>query len=233
MQFQIAAGAECVKQECGKPLEVGGAGGGMFLRFHGGLWIAREFVEAHGYSLAEVHRTMLFARGNAQEPMAVAEVFVRKTTLLRTKKQSNTAAGELLAKKTGSLIQAPDRVLQLTLANGSSSDNECAIDDRFRDGFEFRSLRKQRHCPDSGTRLAKSQLIRVHYAEMEEPEVAHGASRCANVEGIPWSDKNDTQTVGMGVGKHGDEFTAGKKQRDTAGRQSLAWAARGNIDCGG
>src|SRR2546429_9739606 len=68
---------------------------------------------------------------------------------------------------------------------------------------------------------------------MEEPEVAHGASRCANVEGIPWSDKNDTQTVGIGVGKHGDEFTAGKKQRDTAGRQSLAWAARGNIDCGG
>jgi len=68
---------------------------------------------------------------------------------------------------------------------------------------------------------------------MEEPEVAHGASRCANVEGIPWSDKNDTQTVGIGVGKHGDEFTAGKKRPDTAGRQSLAWAARGNIDCGG
>src|SRR5256886_14738479 len=68
---------------------------------------------------------------------------------------------------------------------------------------------------------------------MEELEVSHGASRCANVEGIPRSDKNDTQTVGIGVGKHGDEFTAGKKQRDTAGRQSLAWAARGNIDCGG
>src|SRR5437764_121961 len=137
MQFQIAAGAECVKQECGKPLEVGGAGGGMLLRFHGGLWIAREFVEAHGYSLAEVHRTMLFARGNAQEPMAVAEILVRKTTLLGTKKQSNTAAGELLAKKTGSLIQAADGVLQLTLAHRSGSDDECAILDGFGEALEL------------------------------------------------------------------------------------------------
>src|SRR5438046_2739280 len=139
---------------------------------------------------------MLFARGNPQEPMAVAEVFVRKTTLLRTKKQSNTAAGELLAKKTGSLIQAADGVLQLTLSNGSSSDNECAIDDRFRDGFEFRSLRKQRRCTNSGTRLAKSQLIRVDNAKMEEAAIVHGASRCAEVERIARSDKNDTRADG-------------------------------------
>jgi len=222
MQFQIAAGAECVKQECGKPLEVCGDGGGMLLRFHRGLWIAREFVEAHGYSLAEVHRTMLFARGNAQEPMAVAEVFVRKTTLLRTKKQSNTAAGELLAKKTGSLIQAADGVLQLTLSNGSSSDNECAIDDRFRDGFEFRSLRKQRRCTDGGTRLAKSQLIRVDNAKMEEAEIAHGASGCADVERIARSHKNDTQAVGISVGEHGDEFTAGRKHESARRRAACA-----------
>ena len=152
----------------------------------------------------------------------MAEVFVRKTTHLTTKKQSNTAAGELLAKKAGSLIQAADGVLQLTLSNGSSSDNECAIDDRFRDGFEFRSLRKQRRCTNSGTRLAKSQLIRVDNAKMEEAEIAHGASRCADVERIARSDKNDTQAVGVSVGNHGDKFTAGKKRRDSAGGRPLA-----------
>ena len=194
----------------------------MLLRFHGGLWIAREFVEAHGYSLAEVHRTMLFARGNPQEPMAVAEVFVRKTTLLRTKKQSNTAAGKLLAKKTGCLIETAGRVLQLTLSNGGGSDNECAIGDGFRDGFEFCGLREKRLGADSGTRFAKSQLIRIDNAKVEEAEIAHGASGCADVERIARSHKNDTQAVGISVGEHGDEFTAGRKHESARRRAACA-----------
>jgi hypothetical protein len=54
----------------------------MFLWLRDGLDIAREFVEADGYGLAEIHGAMLFAGGYAQEPMAVAEVFIRKAALL-------------------------------------------------------------------------------------------------------------------------------------------------------
>jgi hypothetical protein len=81
-RFQVAAGAEGVEQERGEALEIGGAGGGMFVGFRDGSGIACEFVEADGYGLAKVHGPMLFARRDAQEPMAVAEVFIRKTTLL-------------------------------------------------------------------------------------------------------------------------------------------------------
>jgi len=79
---QIAAGAEGVKQERGEALEIGGGGDDKFVPFRDGSGIACEFVEAHGYGLAEVHGAMLFAGGDAQEPVAVAEVFIRKTTLL-------------------------------------------------------------------------------------------------------------------------------------------------------
>ena len=81
-RFQVATGAEGVEQECGKALEIGRGGGGMFLRFRHGLGSACEFVEANRDGLAKVHGAMLFAGGDAQQPIAVAEVFIRKTALL-------------------------------------------------------------------------------------------------------------------------------------------------------
>ena len=79
--FQVAAGAESVEQKSSEALEIGGGGGDMFFGFCYGLRIAREFIEADGDSLAEIHGAMLFAGGNAQEPVAVAEVFIGKAAL--------------------------------------------------------------------------------------------------------------------------------------------------------
>jgi len=95
--FQIATGTEGVEQERSETLEIGGCSGNMLLRFYGGSWIARELVEADSYSLTEIHGAMLFPGGNAQEPVAVAEVFIRKATLLRAEKEGDAAAREMLA----------------------------------------------------------------------------------------------------------------------------------------
>jgi len=108
------------------------------------LGTAREFIEADGYGLAEVHGAMFFAGGDAQEPMAVAEVFIRKTALLRTEKKGDAAAGQMLAEEKGGLNEAVDRVLQLTLADGGGSDDECAILDGFGEGLEHFGLGEQR-----------------------------------------------------------------------------------------
>ncbi len=54
-RFQVAAGAESIEQERGETLKIGRSGGNVFLMLRGGLRIAREFVEADGYGLAEVH----------------------------------------------------------------------------------------------------------------------------------------------------------------------------------
>jgi hypothetical protein len=63
--FQVTADAEGVEQERGEALKVRGRGEGVFLRFRRGMGIAGKFVEANCYGLAEVHRAVFFASGNA------------------------------------------------------------------------------------------------------------------------------------------------------------------------
>jgi len=163
----------------------------MFLRLRNSLGIAREFVEADGYGLAKVHRTMLFARGDAQEPMAMAEVFVRKTTLLGTEKKGDAASSEMLAEWTGGLTEATDRVLRLAAADGGGTDNEGAIRNGFGNGFEFFGAGEQRLCSDGGTCFAERQFVRVHHAKMGKTEVTHGAGSSADIERIARLDEDN------------------------------------------
>jgi len=87
----------------------------------------------------------------------------------------------------------------LTEADGGGSDDEGAIIDSFGEGLELFGTGEQRGGADGGTRLAKSQLIGVHHAKMEEAEIAHGAGGCADVEGIARADEDDAQAVEFGV----------------------------------
>lgn len=166
----------------------------------GGLWIARELVEADGYGLAEIHGAMLFVSGNAQEPMAMAEVFVGKAALLRSEKEGHTAADEMLANEPSGLIWAADGVVQLALADGGGSDNQCAVLNSFGHGPEFFGASEQRIGANGRTCLAKSQLVRVYDPKMEETKVAHSAGGGADVEWVSRCDKNKAQAVGIGVG---------------------------------
>src|SRR5260370_10648430 len=99
---------------------------------------------------------MLFARGDAQEPMAVAEIFVRETTLLRTEKKSDAARSEMLAQWTGGLIEPADRVLQLALADGRGPNNKSAIFNGFGHELELLRTGKQLRCAAGGARFAQS-----------------------------------------------------------------------------
>src|SRR5712672_1717686 len=74
--FQITAGTQGVEQEHGKALEVGSGSWCVFFRFPDGFRVTRKFIEANGDCLPKIHGSMLFARGDTDEPMAVAQVFV-------------------------------------------------------------------------------------------------------------------------------------------------------------
>ena len=78
--IEEAAGAEGLGEDGGEAFNFGGSGGRGFFEsateFGGGFGVADQFVEADGDGLAEVHRAMLGAGGDAQEPVAVAEIFV-------------------------------------------------------------------------------------------------------------------------------------------------------------
>lgn len=198
--FQVTAGAEGVEQERGQALEITGRGDRMFLRFCRGLRITGKFVQAHGDSLAKVHGAVLFARRDADEPMAVAEVFVREASFLRTEEESHTASGKMLAQLASGLFKTANWVLQLPKADSSGSDYESAVFDGFGDRLELFGFGKQRRGSDGRTRFAEREFVGVHYPKMGEAEVAHGAGSGADVERIARGDENDPQAVGFGIG---------------------------------
>ena len=200
-RLEIAAGAEGIEQHRGDAFEFGGACGGAFLRLRRGLGIASEFVEADGHGLAEIHRAMHFAGGDAEEPVAMAEIFVGKTAFFRTEQEGDTACGEALADKTRGMFGAFDEVLQFAAADGGGSNNEAAVRDGLGHGLELRGAGEKRRGSDGGTRLAEGQVVGVHDAKVEESEVAHGASGGAEVERVARGDEDDAQTVEFGSGK--------------------------------
>ena len=136
-RFEIAAGAEGVKQGRSDAFEIGGGCGGAFLGWGRGAGIASEFVEADGDGLAEVHGAMVFTGGDAEEPVAMAEVFVRKAAFFRAEEESYAAGSEALAHERSGLFEAFDGVLRVTAADGGGADDEGAIRDGFGDGLEL------------------------------------------------------------------------------------------------
>jgi hypothetical protein len=154
---------------------------------------------------------MLFAGGDAQEPMTVAEVFIRKAALFGAKQKSDWTAGQMLMDEARSLLKAANRMLRLAATDRGSSDDEVAVRDGFDNSLEFFGAGEQRLRADGGTCFAESQFVWVHHAKMRETEVAQGASSGTDVQGIARLDEDDPQMVEFGIGRQGSEFTAGKK----------------------
>jgi hypothetical protein len=180
--------------------------------FGNGLGIANKFVEAHRDSLAEVHGAMLFAGRDAQEPMTVAEVSIRKPALFGTEEQSDAAAGQMLLHDARGLFEPANGVLRLATANSGGTDHKGAIRDGFGDRFEFSGAGKQRFRADGGTRFAERKFVRVHDAKMQKAEIAHSACGGPDIEGIARLDEDDAQMIEFGTGSQGSEFTAEKKR---------------------
>ena len=210
-RFQIAAGTEGFDQKRCETFEIGGRGGYIFFGFRNGFRIAHKLVKADCDGLAKIHGTMLFAGGYTQQPMAMAEVFVRKAALFGAEQKGDSTAGEMFMDEARSLLKAANRMQGLAAADGSGANNEGAVRDGIGDGFEFFGAGKQRLRADGGTRFAESQFVWVYHAKMREAEVAHGPGSGADVQGIARLDENDAQVVEFGVRRQGSEFTAGKK----------------------
>ena len=201
--FQVTAGAEGVEQDRGEALEITGGGGECICRLRSGFGATHKFVEADGNGVAKVHRAMRFASGNAEEPLAVADVLIGEAALFRTKEKGDAAAPEALADEARGFVEAPDGVPQFAAADGGGSDDEGAVCDGVGHGLEFLGAGEQRRSSDSGTRFAKRQLERIHHPEMKEAEIAHGAGGGADVQRVARIHEDDAQVVELGEGRQG------------------------------
>src|SRR5579883_2419341 len=87
-RVDVAARAQGVEEEPDDLLGLPGVGGLAALRARGyRRGVARQFVEAKSDRLAQVHREILAHGWDAHQPVAVAEILVRKAKLLRAEQQ--------------------------------------------------------------------------------------------------------------------------------------------------
>jgi hypothetical protein len=57
----------------------------------------------------------------------------------------------------------------------------------------FFGFSEKRRCADGGYRFAKSFFVRRNHAKMQGAEIAHGASRCADIQRITRAHQHDVQ----------------------------------------
>lgn len=129
----------------------------------------------------------------------MAEVFVGEAALFGAEEKGDAAGGEALANQRSGLLEALDGMLHFTVADGCGANDEGAVRDGFGDGGEFFGGGENRGSADGGARFAEGQFVGIHDAEVEEAEVAHGASGCADIERIARVDEDDAEAVGLGV----------------------------------
>src|ERR1019366_9801738 len=87
---QESAGAQRFEQHRGNALEFSRSGELELLRRPLVFGIANQFIQANRDRLPQVHRDILIARGDAHEPVTMAEGLVRKPKFLRTKEERHT-----------------------------------------------------------------------------------------------------------------------------------------------
>jgi hypothetical protein len=85
--------------------------------------------------------------------------------------------------------------MQGSMADGGGSHDKRAISNCFGDGLELFGTLKQRGGTNSGTRLPKRGLIRVHDPQVTKSEIAHCACSRADIERIPRRHKDDAEAI--------------------------------------
>lgn len=131
--LNVAGMMESFQKKSGKALAVinrDGPGGHKSMRRGSG--VTAQFVEANRNGLAKVHRAVLFARRNAQQPMAVAHLIVRKSEFFRTKEESDRRFSQPLTYQLGRRLQAIERCVKIAVTNRGGSGDERSTRNRIR-----------------------------------------------------------------------------------------------------
>jgi len=72
----------------------------------GPLSIAGQFVEAQRHGLAEVHRKISVHRGDAHQPVAVAEILIREAKFLAAEQQRDGRSRQRAENQASAIFEA-------------------------------------------------------------------------------------------------------------------------------
>jgi len=102
------------------------------------------------------------------------------------------------ANELGSNFQALERMLQVTVADGGSSNDQRTVRNRFGHGLVFFGGRQHGCGADGRTSIAKGHVVWIYHPQMLKSEVAHGSSGRADVERIARVHQDDAQMIEFG-----------------------------------
>lgn len=95
------------------------------------------------------------------------------------------------------ILQNMERVLQLSMADGSGADDERTVRNGFGDGREDFGVGEDCGCSDGRASLAKCRVVWMHQAQMMKAEVAHGTRGRPDVQRVSRRYENHAEAVGV------------------------------------
>jgi hypothetical protein len=101
---------------------------------------------------------------------------------------------------------SPERMVQISSADGGSADDERAIGDGFGHRFELLGTGKHVGCTDRGFRLTEGRRVGIHHAQAENAEIAHRPCGRADVQRVARGDEDDVKAVELSGGRQARLF---------------------------
>lgn len=130
--------------------------------------------------------------------MTMAHVVIREAEFFRSEQESTRTGWKMPANELGSNFQALERMLQVTVADGGSSNDQRTVRNRFGHGLVFFGGRQHGCGADGRTSIAKGHVVWIYHPQMLKSEVAHGSSGRADVERIARVHQDDAQMIEFG-----------------------------------
>lgn len=120
--------------------------------------------------------------------------------LLGSEKKCDVPGSKTLANDASTVLKDAQGVLKFPVLGSGSTDDERAVADGFGDGGEFFRVLEKVGSADGAHRLPKSWRKGIDDAQPRDAEVAHGAGRRSDVEGVAGGDEHHAQTVEIAFG---------------------------------
>lgn len=164
---------------------------------------ADQFIQADGHGLPQIHRDVFLAGGNADEPVAVAQIVVRQAKFLRAEKQRHAAGAEAAPDLAGALLDAAHRMVQMAVAHGCGPDDQRAVAHSRCDGIVLLGAGEKGRGAHGGARFAKASFVRMHHAQAGKAEIAHGAGGRSDIERVARGYEHHAEAIAFGCGEQG------------------------------
>ncbi len=200
---RVGGGAHDLFDDTGQKIEAGGGGSGIA----GGRLLPRglrlrgaggKLIQTDGDGLAQIHRGLAGIGGNLNQDVAMGEILAGESVFFRAEDEGYAStAAQLLGDERSQRGKRNDRLLWLTVCEGSSACDQSTAGDGLGQIRRFHGIQEQLWRSHCRAGLAPCGRKGRDDVEMRKAEVGHRAGGRSDVEGIAWRDQHHVKPVAL------------------------------------